>query len=57
MLERYSLFNLELTIDRGAGPETRILADPGELLQGLEETFGLVLPPGTRFRFDLCQPI
>ena len=55
--ERYSLFNLDFSIDRGAGPETRTLADPLELLQVLEETFGLVFPPGTRFRFDLCQPI
>lgn len=50
---RYSLFDLDLSIDRGGGPETRTLADPDELLEVLEETFGLVFPPGTRFRFPL----
>lgn len=54
---RYSLCNLDFSIDRGNGPETRTLADPAELLHVLEERFGLVFPPGTRFRFDLCRPI
>jgi len=46
---RYSLFNLDFSIDRGDGPETRTLADPAELLHVLEDVFGLVFPPGTRF--------
>ena len=49
---RYSLINLEYSVDRGKGPETRTLADPAELLLVLEETFGLVFPPGTTFRFS-----
>ena len=49
---RYSLFNMDFSIDRGDGPETRTLEDPTELLQVLEETFGLVFPPGTAFRFS-----
>ena len=49
---RYSLFNLDFSIDHGDGPQTRTLTDPVELLQVLEETFGLVLPPGTRLHFE-----
>jgi len=48
---RYSLFNLDLRVDRGTAVTTRTLEDPAELLQVLEETFGLVFPPGTHFRF------
>ena len=48
---RYSLLNLDFSIDRGAAITTRTLADPVELLQVLEETFGLVFPAGTHFRF------
>jgi N-hydroxyarylamine O-acetyltransferase len=48
---RYSLFDLDFSIDRGDGSQTRTLTDPVELLQILEATFGLVFPPGTRFRF------
>jgi len=49
---RYSLLNLDFSIDRGTAVTTRTLGDPAELLQVLEETFGLVFPPGTHFRFE-----
>jgi N-hydroxyarylamine O-acetyltransferase len=48
---RYSLFNLEYSIDRGTGPETWPLKDPADLLRVLEDIFGLVFPPGTRFQY------
>ena len=48
---RYSLVNLDFSVDRGAAVTTQTLADPAELLQVLEETFGLVFPAGTHFRF------
>jgi N-hydroxyarylamine O-acetyltransferase len=48
---RYSLYNLDFNVDRGISATTRTLGDPAELLDVLEETFGLDFPPGTRFRF------
>jgi N-hydroxyarylamine O-acetyltransferase len=47
---RYRLANREWTVTR-AGVETlHTLADEGELLRVLEETFGLPFPAGTHFR-------
>jgi N-hydroxyarylamine O-acetyltransferase len=48
---RYMLHNRELTVDRGAGMENRVLAGDGELLEVLAGTFGLRFPAGTRFNY------
>jgi N-hydroxyarylamine O-acetyltransferase len=48
---RYMLHNRDLTVDRGAGMESRVLADDDELLEVLAGTFGLRFPPGTRFNY------
>jgi N-hydroxyarylamine O-acetyltransferase len=48
---RYMLHNRELTVDRGSGTETRVLADDDELLDVLAGTFGLRFPAGTRFNY------
>ena len=48
---RYRLRNRELTLDRGATIARRVLADDGELLAVLAETFGLDFPAGTRFAY------
>jgi N-hydroxyarylamine O-acetyltransferase len=48
---RLLLRNRELTIDRGASSSTRMLEDQDEVLRVLAESFGLVFPAGTRFRF------
>jgi N-hydroxyarylamine O-acetyltransferase len=48
---RYSLLNLEFSVDRGSSISTRTLGDPAELLHVLENIFGLEFPPGTHFRF------
>lgn len=48
---RYSLLNLEYSVDQGNSVTTRTLGDPAELLQVLNEIFGLDFPAGTRFRF------
>ena len=47
---RYSLLNLEFTVERWSSLTSHTLGDPMQLLQVLEETFGLDFPPGTRFR-------
>ena len=46
---RYSLHNLEFSIDRGETAENRSLADQAELLRVLANTFDLHFPAGTRF--------
>ena len=48
---RYMLHNRELTVDRGAGMENRVLAGDDELLEVLGGTFGLQFPAGTRFNY------
>ena len=45
---RHSLIDRELSADRGGEPEVRAVGDD-ELLSVLNGTFGLELPPGTRF--------
>jgi len=45
---RYTLRNRDLTIERAGGTETRPVSDD-ELLTLLSGTFGLTLPPDTRF--------
>ena len=48
---RFTLRNRELTIDDGSAVTSRSLADDGEILRTLDDTFGLVFAPGTRFNF------
>ena len=50
---RYSLLNLDFSVDRGTSVTTRTLGDPAELLCVLEDVFGLEFPAGARFRFAL----
>jgi len=47
---RYVLRNRELTIDRGIDIETRHLASRDEVLQVLDELFGLPLPADAPLR-------
>ena len=47
---RMILRQRELVEDRGEAVAARTLADDDELLQVLQETFGLCFPAGTRFR-------
>ncbi len=47
---RATLRNRELVIREGSAVETTAVRDPEHLLQVLATTFGLVFPPGTRFR-------
>ena len=47
---RHTLLNNELTIRNGDGSsEVRVIASAGELLEVLDEYFGLKMPAGTRF--------
>ena len=48
---RYSLHNLNLSIDRGAATVTRTLRDQTELIHILDDIFDLHFPPNTRFAF------
>jgi len=48
---RRVLRNREYTEDRGTDLTRRVLANDGEVLHVLAQTFGLRLPPGTRFRY------
>lgn len=48
---RYHLRNQVLTVERGGQMESRTMEDEGALLAVLAETFGLVFPPDTRFRY------
>ena len=48
---RSMLRNQELVLDRGGTVTRRVLADDGELLAVLAETFGLRFPAGTRFSY------
>lgn len=49
---RYRLRNREFTVEQaGRRDETRTIKDEDELLALLAETFGLVFPIGTRFRY------
>ena len=48
---RLMLRNRELTTDRGDDVTSRAVGDDDELLRILAESFGLVFPAGTRFRF------
>jgi N-hydroxyarylamine O-acetyltransferase len=47
---RYNLRNYEFSVDRGGEVISRPLADDGEMLDVLGQTFGLAFAPGTRFR-------
>lgn len=49
--KRMILRNRELIEDRGEVVAQRALTDDDELLQILQQTFGLCFPPGTRFRY------
>ena len=49
---RYSLHNMEFSIDRGASTTTRRLRDRAELHEVLRGTFGLHFPWATRFPID-----
>ena len=46
---RTILRDRELTVDDGTTVSTRHLADEGEVLQVLADTFGLAFPAGTHF--------
>jgi N-hydroxyarylamine O-acetyltransferase len=48
---RCMLHNRELTVDRGAEMDKRMLAGDDELLEVLAGTFGLRFPAGTRFSY------
>jgi N-hydroxyarylamine O-acetyltransferase len=50
--KRYLLRNREFTMEyAGGGAETRSIKDDNDLLAFLAETFGLVFPRDTRFRY------
>jgi N-hydroxyarylamine O-acetyltransferase len=46
---RVTLLNRKITLRRGGHAETRVIESPQQLLQLLDEHFGLQFPAGTRF--------
>ena len=46
---RVTILNREFTLRRGAKAETSLIESPEQLLQLLDQHFGLVFPAGTRF--------
>ena len=52
--QRLSLRNRELTIDTGALKTTRTLADHAEVVRVLAADFGLTIPAGTAFNYDVA---